>query len=97
MAAGINDAERGDIEPVPFIGLRTEADAPGDHLMGERAFGIIIIIVGGRQNRIGDEGNHARFRPHVSLQLLDHGFAHQTEFVDAGIRYLLSLLAIPKR
>ncbi len=56
LAASVNDAERGGIEPASFNGSRVEADAPEDHGVAVRAFG--IIVVGGRHIRIANEGDH---------------------------------------
>src|SRR5271167_4943694 len=52
LSAGVDDAEAGGVEPATLVGSGSEADAPGDHGVAQRAFG---LVVGRRQVRVGDE------------------------------------------
>ena len=53
-AAGVDDAEGCGVEAAAFVGSGSEADAPCDHGVAQRALG---VIVGRRQLRIVDEGD----------------------------------------
>ena len=54
LAAGVDHAERGGVEAAALVGAGSEADAPRDDGMAQRALG---VVVGRRQGAIVDEGD----------------------------------------
>src|SRR4051812_35190054 len=99
LAAGVDDAEAGGVEAAAFIGPGAEADAARDDGMPQRPFG---VVVRGRQQRLGDEGDHrlpivedfARKSTHL---LLDRVLVALAVPLDAGQQALDSgvVVAVP--
>jgi len=90
LAAGVDNAEAGGVEPAAFIGSGPEADAPGDHGVAQRALG---LVVGRRQTRVRDEGDDRvpvveDFTGKVANLLLDVVAVALAVPLDAGHRAL---------